>query len=38
MSVFVDTSAFLALIDADEARHLAVKSAWNDLLRADARL
>ena len=38
MSVFVDTSAFLALMDGDDAGHPALKTAWAELVRNDARL
>lgn len=38
MSVFVDTSAFLALLDADDAGHLTVKEAWEGLVRDEAGL
>lgn len=33
--VFVDTSAFYALLDADDAGHAATKKAWLDLLDSD---
>jgi predicted nucleic acid-binding protein len=32
VKVFVDTSAFLALLDADDRGHTAVARAWQDLL------
>jgi predicted nucleic acid-binding protein len=35
MSVFADTSAFLALLDGDEAHHAAAGTAWADLLQRD---
>jgi predicted nucleic acid-binding protein len=35
MTVFVDTSALLALIDADEARHEDALLIWNRLLGGD---
>ncbi|GAB4251546.1 type II toxin-antitoxin system VapC family toxin [Deferrisoma sp.] len=38
MITFVDTSAFLALLDADEASHPAVRGAWVDLLETRAPL
>ncbi len=38
MTVFVDTSALVALLDASEARHAACARAWKDLLREDASL
>lgn len=38
MTTFVDTSALLALLDADEDRHGDVASAWQDLTERDERL
>lgn len=38
MSVFVDTSALLAILDADDADHAAAAAAWHDLLGEDAEL
>ncbi len=38
MNVFVDTSGFLALLDADDAGHPAVRGAWETLVRQEARL
>lgn len=38
MRVFVDTSAFLAILDADEKNHDRAKQAWIDLLAQDAWL
>lgn len=32
MSVYVDTSAFLAVLDADDNNHEAAKKAWVDLV------
>lgn len=32
MRVFVDTSAFLAVLDADDRNHPAVAQAWKDLV------
>ena len=31
MSVFVDTSALLALLDADDPEHERAKTAWDEL-------
>ena len=38
MSVFIDTSAFLAVLDADDSRHEKAKAAWHKLLDADESL
>ena len=35
MTVFLDTSALLALIDADEARHADARLIWKRLLDSD---
>ncbi|MCL6449086.1 MAG: PIN domain-containing protein [Armatimonadetes bacterium] len=32
MSVYVDTSAFLAVLDADDENHAAAKKVWTELL------
>jgi predicted nucleic acid-binding protein len=37
-TVFVDTSAFFALLDADDAGHRRVKDAWAKLLQSDSFL
>lgn len=34
MSVFVDTSAFYAVLDGDDARHTEARGAWERLLAA----
>ena len=34
MRIFVDTSAFYALLDRDDAHHPRAKRAWTDLLKA----
>lgn len=35
MSVFVDTSGLLAVLDRDDVNHAAAASAWADILRSD---
>ena len=36
MSVFVDTSAFFAVLDADDGNHDAARQVWEDLLTQEA--
>ena len=38
LTTFVDTSAWLALVDADEERHGEAAAAWRSLLDRDAPL
>jgi predicted nucleic acid-binding protein len=38
MNVFVDTSAFFAVLDADDENHDAAKQIWEDLLAQEAVL
>lgn len=38
MSVFIDTSAFLALLDRDEVNHTAASAVWTRLLADDETL
>ena len=38
MSVFIDTSAFLALLDRDEINHTAASAVWTRLLADDETL
>src|SRR3990172_12621283 len=35
MMIFIDTSAFYALLDRDDANHEKSKKAWSDLLSRD---
>ena len=37
-TIFIDTSAFYALLDADDAGHRRVKDAWARLLKYDSFL
>ena len=38
MTVFVDTSAFYAVVDRDDASHAAAKQQWTKLLRDETDL
>jgi len=38
MIVFVDTSAFYAVLDRDDSNHPKAKKAWSELLREGAAL
>jgi predicted nucleic acid-binding protein len=38
MTVFVDTSALIGLLDASEAKHAACARVWEQCLRQDTRL
>ncbi len=38
MSLFVDTSAFLAVLDSQEARHPAARETWQQLIQANEQL
>jgi predicted nucleic acid-binding protein len=38
LTTFLDTSAILALFDADDPRHAEVDSAWEDLVLSDEPL
>lgn len=38
MNVFIDTSAFLAVLDADDAHHAEAKAIWGNILSQDAVL
>ena len=35
MIIFVDTSAFFALLDRDDANHQKAKKTWSDLLNPE---
>jgi len=37
-SIFIDTSAFLAVLDADDDYHAAAKSAWGEILASGSLL
>jgi predicted nucleic acid-binding protein len=38
MRVFIDTSAFFAFLDSDDAQHSAAKKVWKELLQEDRTL
>jgi predicted nucleic acid-binding protein len=38
MTIFVDTSALLAVLDADDENHAPARSMWEQLIREDAPL
>jgi len=38
MSVFIDTSAFLAVLDADDRYHLKAKKEWIRLVQSGEKL
>lgn len=38
MTIFVDTSAFLSVLDADDVNHLKAKKRWKDLISKESIL
>ena len=38
MTIYVDTSAFLSVLDADDGFHAAATETWKDLLNSEATL
>jgi len=38
MTIFVDTSALLALLDADDRNHSIAKQVWEEMVRKEERL
>ena len=38
MNVFVDTSGFLAILDADDINHLKAKREWNNIISTGTNL
>lgn len=38
MRVYIDTSAFLAILDADDRNHLKAKAKWTELVAREAAL
>lgn len=38
MAIFIDTSAFLAVLDADEKNHASAKTLWQQLVSQEAAL
>jgi predicted nucleic acid-binding protein len=38
MNVFIDTSAFLAVLNADDQYHSSARLAWDELLSSDSTL
>lgn len=38
MSIFIDTSAFLAVLNANDQFHLSAKRTWNEILSSNASL
>ena len=38
MSIFVDTSGFIAVLDMDDANHIGVARTWMDILTSEETL
>ncbi|MGB9629404.1 MAG: PIN domain-containing protein [Thermodesulfobacteriota bacterium] len=38
MTIFIDTSAFLSVLDADDENHLKAKRKWEELISKEAVL
>jgi predicted nucleic acid-binding protein len=38
MTIFIDTSGFLAVLTADDSQHPKAKEGWNSTLQSDIRL
>jgi predicted nucleic acid-binding protein len=38
MNIFIDTSGFLAVLNADDSQHPKAKESWNSILQSDVRL
>ena len=38
MNIFIDTSAFLAILDADDGNHLKAKEEWEKIVSSESNL